>query len=216
MKLPFTIEQFLETFRQYNVGVWPVQILLNILALVAIYFSIKKTAWSDKFIASILSFLWLWMGIVYHLAYFSKINKAAILFGALFILQSLLFIYFGVINTKLQFRLKMNLYGIAGIILILFALLVYPLIGFWLGHKYPSSPSFGLPCPTTIYTFGILLLSSKRLWIPVVLIPFLWSLIGFSAAFKLGMKEDISLLLAGMGSMILIVMLNRSLRRQHA
>jgi hypothetical protein len=214
MKLSFTIEEFLEVFRQYNMNVWPAQILIIILALAAVYFSIKKVVYSDKIIASILCFFWLWMGIVYHLIYFSEINKAAAVFGALFIFQGLLFLYFGVIQSQLQFQLRMNVYGITGIILVSFALLLYPALGYWLGHRYPSSPSFGLPCPTTIFTFGILLFSSKRLSILILLIPFLWSLIGFSAAFKLGMKEDLSLLFAGLVSMILILMRNRSLKSQ--
>ena len=212
MKLPFTIKEFFEVFRQYNVGVWPAQVFIILLALTAAYLAARKSAFSDKIISAILSFLWLWMGIVYHLIYFSEINKAAFVFGALFIVQSLLFIYFGVVKNKLQFQLKVNLNGITGIILISFALLVYPMLGYWVGHKYPSSPTFGLPCPTTIFTFGILLFSSKRLSILILFIPFLWSLIGFSAAIKLGMKEDFSLLFASVVSIILLTMLNRSLR----
>ena len=214
MKLPFTIKEFLEVFRQYNMEVWPAQVFIIVLALTAVYFSVKKVAYSNKIISSILSFFWLWMGVVYHLIYFSEINKAAVVFGALFIIQSLLFIYFGVVKNKLQFQLKKDIYGMIGIILISFALLVYPVFGYWLGHKYPSSPTFGLPCPTTIFTFGILLFSSKRLSMFILFIPILWSLIGFSAAFKLGMKEDLSLLFASVVSMILIAILNRSYKRQ--
>ncbi len=42
MQLPFTIEQFLSFFENYNLSIWPVQILLNILALACILFAIKK------------------------------------------------------------------------------------------------------------------------------------------------------------------------------
>jgi len=212
MELPFTTEQFLDIFRKYNGDVWPAQIVFIILALAAVYFSIRKTTFSDKVITGILFFFWIWMGIVYHLLYFSTINKVAIVFGALFIIQSLFFLYVGVVKSKLQFQLKGNAYGITGMTLVTFALLFYPILGHRLGHEYPSSPTFGLPCPTTIFTFGILLLSSKRLSLLILFIPFLWSLIGFSAAFKLGMKEDLSLLLAGVASMVLIPMLNRSLK----
>ena len=214
MKLPFTSKEFLEVFRQYNLEVWPAQVFIMLLALTAVYFSVRKVAYSNKIISAILSFFWLWMGIVYHLIYFSEINKAAGAFGAIFIFQSLLFLYFGVVKNKLQFQLKMNVHGIMGIILVSFALLLYPTLGFWLGHRYPSSPTFGLPCPTTIFTFGILLFSSQRLSMFILVIPFFWSLIGFSAAFKLGMREDLSLLFACVVSMTLIAKRNRSLRHQ--
>lgn len=32
-----------------------------------------------------------------------------------------------------------------------------PSLGVAIGHTYPAQPTFGLPCPTTIFTFGLLL-----------------------------------------------------------
>lgn len=211
MKLPFTLEQFLDVFRQYNISVWPMQVLLILLALVATYFSIFKKPFSDKIIVVILTFLWLWMGVAYHLIYFSSINKAAITFGSFFIMQSLLFFYFGIIKNKLIFQFNLNKYGVTGIGLVVFALIVYPLLGYWLGHVYPSSPTFGLPCPTTIFTFGVLFFSAKKIPLVIIIIPFLWALIGFSAAFSLGIKEDTSLLVSGLLSIVLIVSRNKKL-----
>ena len=213
MKLPFTLEQFLDVFRQYNISVWPVQALLIVLALLATYFSIFRKSYSDKIIVSILAFLWLWMGIAYHFIYFTSINKAAILFGSLFITQALLLCYFGTIKGKLKFQFSVNGYRIAGMTLIIFALIVYPLLGYWLGHVYPSSPTFGLPCPTTIFTFGVLLFSSSRIPFIIIIIPAIWSLIGFSAAVSLSMKEDVSLLIAGFVSTIMIIHKNKMLKK---
>ena len=64
---------------------------------------------------------------------------------------------------------------------------------------------FGLvPCPTTIFTFGMLLLAGRPrrllLWLPL-----LWSAIGFFAAIKFGIREDIGLLLAGMVTAVIIL-----------
>ena len=213
MKLPFTLEQFLDVFRQYNVSVWPVQVLLIVLALVATYFSIFKKSYSDKIIVTILTFLWLWMGIVYHLIYFSSINKAAIFFGSLFIIQGLLLFYFGIIKDKLKFQFSFNRNGITGIALGMFAIIVYPLLSYWLGHVYPSSPTFGLPCPTTIFTFGVLLLSSSRIPFIIIIIPTIWSIIGSSSAVSLGMKEDTWLLIAGLICTIMIVYKNKRLKK---
>ena len=92
----------------------------------------------------------------------------------------------------------------------LYALLIYPVLGSMLGHVYPQSPTFGLPCPTTIFTFGILLWTDKQVPIPVLIIPFLWSIIGFTAALSLGITEDTGLLIAGVVSTLLIVLRNRA------
>ena len=58
------------------------------------------------------------------------------------------------------------------------------------------TPLFGVaPCPTTIFTLGLLLLSnaSWRLFV----IPLVWSAIGGSAAVLLAVPQDYGLILAG-------------------
>jgi hypothetical protein len=64
---------------------------------------------------------------------------------------------------------------------------------------------FGVaPCPTTIFTIGMLLLARGR-WIAwLSIIPFLWSLVGLAAALQLGIPEDFVLPLAGVVLMIVL------------
>ena len=209
MKIPFTVDQFMNVFARYNMDVWPLQILFLLLALTAIGLCIRTSNWSSRIIASILGLLWLWIGIVYHIVYFAQINKAAYVFGALNVVQAFVFMYYGAVRGSLTFRFKRNLFGIIGAVLILYALLIYPLLGYNLGHVYPQSPTFGVPCPTTIFTFGILLWADKRVPIPVVILPLLWSLIGFTAALSLGIVEDIGLVITGVIGTLLIVVQNK-------
>jgi hypothetical protein len=51
--------------------------------------------------------------------------------------------------------------------------------------------------PTTIFTLGVLLLARPRVAPWLVAIPFLWSLLGVSAAAQLGIREDLGLVVAG-------------------
>ena len=205
MKLPFSTQDFLDIFRQYNHSVWPVQVLLILVALLSIYMAIRNHPSSSITISSILAFFWFWMGVVYHLIYFSVINPVAYLFGLIFIIQGLLFLYEGLIKKTLFFHFEYDGYGILGGAIILYALLIYPVIGFYGGHIYPNSPTFGLPCPTTIFTFGILLWADKKVPLYILLIPFIWSIIGFTAAIKLGMAEDTSLIIVSVLASILII-----------
>ena len=208
MKLPFTTAQFFGAFANYNQSVYPMQIIFYLLGAVVILLSIKKIKNADRIINVILSFLWLWMGIVYHLIYFASINKAAYLFGGIFILQGLLFFYYGVLNNKLSFKFCFDIPGWVGALLITFALIVYPVLGYAFGHFYPASPTFGLPCPTTIFTFGILLWFDKKIPISILTIPFIWSVIGFFAALKLGVYEDTGLFVAGISGILMIALRN--------
>jgi len=186
--LPFTIEQFLGIFEKYNLAVWPMQIVLILIAVLTLILSLKKISYSDKTISIILSFFWLWIGIVYHLAYFTAINKAAYLFGVLFIIQGLIFLFAGGIKSKLSFKFQSSSYGVIGSLFILYALIIYPILGYFFGHVYPKNPTFGLPCPTTIFTFGLLLWTVKIVPKYVLVIPLIWSIIGFGAALSLGEK----------------------------
>jgi len=189
------------------------QIFLYLLGLTVIFLSIKKITNADRIINVILSFFWLWMGIVYHLLYFARINKAAYLFGGIFILQGLLFFYQGVLNNKLSYKFRFDKFGWAGALLMTFALIIYPLLGYVFGHFYPTSPTFGLPCPTTIFTFGILIWFDRKMPLSILIIPFIWSIIGFFAALQLGVLEDTGLLVAGISGTLMITL--RSKKNSH-
>jgi hypothetical protein len=204
MKLPFNTEQFLDVFEEYNLGVFPLQFLFYLLAVIVIWFSIQKNRISDRIIVFILFFLFIWTGIVYHILHFTAINSAAYVFGLAFVIQSLLFMYYGFVKKELSFKLKFNLYGLTGMILVFFALIVYPLIGYFKGHIYPRSPTFGVPCPTLIFTFGVILWTDQKFPKPLLIIPLLWAIVGFSAVALLGMIEDLGLLISALTCCILM------------
>ena len=117
------------------------------------------------------------------------------MFGGLFVLQGILFIAERFIHVQ-RFEFHADARGITGAIFVVFALVVYPVIGYYNGHVYPSQPTFGLPCPTTIFTFGILLLATRRLSWYFFAVPLIWSVIGFSAAFQFGVYEDVALIIS--------------------
>lgn len=215
MKLPFTPEEFLKVFEIYNQTVFPMQVVLYLLALFIIYLSINKKKWSNKAISTVLSILWLWMGLVYHILFFTSINKVAYFFGILFILQGGLFLWNGVYHDKLEFKLTKSINGFVGVVLMAFALIIYPVIGYYLGHQYPASPTFGLPCPTTIFTFGMLLTLQDKYSKMIYVIPFIWAVIGSSAALSLGIKEDISLMVSGLIVITVLIIKNRKSAHKH-
>jgi hypothetical protein len=86
----------------------------------------------------------------------------------------------------------------AGVVLIVFALVVYPVWSAYTGHAYPATPTFGLPCPTTIFTMGVLCFAAPPLPRGVMIAPVLWCLVGAQAAFLLGVQPDLGLIAAGL------------------
>ena len=165
-------------------------------------------------VSGILGLFWIWMGIFYHMMHFSSINKAANIFGALFILEGLILIFAGSVVSKLRFRFTAKAIPLIGAVFIIYAMILYPLIGRLAGHAYPRCPMFGVaPCPATIFTFGLLLWASRPVPVYAVVIPFLWSLVGLAAAINLQVPQDYGLGLAGIIGLVLILGKNRRLRQ---
>jgi hypothetical protein len=196
MNLPFTAGQFFEVFARYHAGVWPAPLVLTGLALLALGLVFWPAAAAGRWIAAILALLWAWMALAYHLAYFAAINPAAPLFAALFLLGAIGFAWVGAVRGRLRFAPTRAARGWVGAALLLYALVVYPALGHLLGHRYPALPTFGLPCPTTIFTVGLLMFARSPVPRSVFAVPVLWSLVGATAAFSLGVWQDLGLLAA--------------------
>ena len=202
--MPFTAEQFFRVFEKYNHEVFPIQIILILAAVTAVVLARKPRGFSVQVVTCVLAILWFWSGVVYHLTFFSEINPAAYIFAALFVVQGCLFIYQGILKSHLKFRFEPNIYGILGTVFLAYALVIYPLFSSALGHTFPASPSFGVPCPTVIFTFGLLMWTERLAW-PLLVIPVLWAFVSLSAAVSFGVKEDFGLLIAALVGAALII-----------
>ncbi len=211
MEPPFTVEQFLDSIARYNQAIWPLHFVFYAMAAALVALAVRASRSRDRWISGSLGFLWAWMGIVYHWGFFAPVNKAAYVFGGLFIVQAIAFIAAGVRRQRLSFRFQADQYGIVGVVLIAYALVLYPVVGALAGHAYPNGPTFGLPCPTTIVTFGLLLWTDRRVPVWLLVIPALWSVVGFTAALLFGIVEDVGLLAAGVVGTSLILFRNSHL-----
>lgn len=198
MSLPFSVAQFFDVFAAYNRAIWPVQVVLYALAFVVIVLLRRTTASNCRIISAILSFFWAWMAIIYHWVFFSAINPAARIFGALFLAQAVYFSIAGAIRGRLKFQVTGSWENWAGGALIAFALVAYPLLGLAAGERYPAFPTFGLPCPTTLFTLGTLLFLPRPLPRLAFAVPLLWAGIGSLATFQLHVFQDLSLLVAAL------------------
>ena len=204
-----TLEGFLMVLEQYNLSIWPLQIFAYIFGLLALFFAIKSTKYSNKIILAVLSFFWLWNGIVFCPIYWAPTYKFAYLFGALCIIQGFLFLI-GAIKLNMSIRFHANLYSIIGILAVIYAMGGYYLVGYFMGHVYPKSFPFGLvPCPTVIFTFGLFLMADKKFPRYYLIIPFILSLAGFLAVYK-GIVEDIGLIIVGLLGTVLILLRDRN------
>lgn len=191
--LPFSKSQFFDIFLEFNTSIWPLQLLAYLLALTVLAALFRRSG--GIIVALTLALMWL-AAAAYHVLFFAKINTAAYLFGAMFAVQAALFLAY---YSRQRFVLNWSgNFGIAGIALVAYASVAYPLLGLFAGHRLVELPSFGVtPCPATLFTFGILLLIPRPLPFWLVTIPGIWSLIGGSAAVLLDVPQDWPLLFSG-------------------
>ena len=73
------------------------------------------------------------------------------------------------------------------------------------GHRYPAFPTFGLPCPTAIFTLGLLAFLKAPYPRSPFVIPVLWSFVGGQAAFLLDVPADYGLVVAGLVGVVLML-----------
>jgi hypothetical protein len=194
MRLPFSAERFFEVFAAYNAALWPAALVLWLASAATVVALVRGRA-SDRWLAGLLAVLWAWGGLAYHAAFFSRINPAARLFAALFVIEALVFLGMAGAGTLRFGWGRSPRHGLAAVLLVY--ALAYPGLALVTGHVYPAMPTFGVPCPTTLFTAGLLLGGRPRVprWPAVV--PVVWSAIGGSAALFFGVTPDLMLFPAG-------------------
>jgi hypothetical protein len=196
--MPFTTDEFFDTFRRYNEAVWPLQIILVAAGLAVVLLALSPRRNAGRLGMLVVATLWLWMGGVYHFAFFRQINPAAAGFAVLFVVQGGAFAWLGARKDYVTFRPRRGIAGTGGALLIVYALALYPVIGLLAGHRFPAMPTFGVPCPTTIFTLGVLLWAERPVPGALVVIPALWAVIGTVGALQLGVPEDVGLTIAAL------------------
>lgn len=217
MQLPFSAEQFFDVFRRYNESVWPAQVALNVAAVFAAAAAWRAHArrsspWARTALV-VLAGLWLWTGIVYFKTFFATVTPAGEIFGSLFIAEAALLMLCAWQDEPLVPSSRSG--AAVGASLIAYALLLYPVAGMLAGHHYPAQPTFGAPCPLTIFTFGVFCLFPASIYRFALVMPLLWTAIASFAAFEFHVHEDLGLLVAAAAT-IAVMLHERSGLRQRS
>ena len=195
--MELTGEQLLGVFSDYNRMIWPMQIVAYLLGLIGLIFGIRKINLSNRLIPAILAFFWLWVALAFWLPSAQQGFSPGYLFAGVFLCQGIFFLSH-LIKPKLWIGFQANFASWMGLIIILYAMLGYPLVGIFIGHAYPRTPPFGLtPCPVVTYTFGMLLLTVRKVPKALLIIPFFYTLSGILWV-SIGILEDIGMVLGGL------------------
>jgi hypothetical protein len=144
--------------------------------------------------------------------FFSRINPAAWFFALMFVTQAFAFLWFGVLHNMLSFEWRGGMRRALASTFLGYSL-AYPGLVLVSGHVFPRAPAAAIPCPTTLFTAGLLLAASPPAPRSLFVIPIAWSIIGGSAALVLGMTPDL-MLLAAAGLLAVSAKLRRTVDRR--
>lgn len=201
MTLPFSREQFLEVFAAYNLSLWPFAAALWVLSLAALVLVVRG-ARVDRAVTVLLAVHWAWTAVAYHWVHFAAINPAAPVFAAAFLAQAFA-LGKSAWRDSLRYAWRLTPRHLIGAATAAYGLL-YPAAALVVVGAYPRIPTFGVPCPTTLLTMGLLLMATP-VRISLLVIPLLWSLIGGSAALLFAIAPDFALPAAGVLVTVLLL-----------
>lgn len=208
-----TGEQLLDAFAAYNQQIWPMHIIAYVMGVIAVFLALKKSLWASRVNFGVLAFFWLWVALLFWLPSAGQGFTIGYAFMALFLIEAVLFLIQAV-KPGITFGTHNKVQTVAGLTMIFYTIVGYPLIGILVGHNYPQTAFIGLfPCPLTLFTFGLLLLTSSTVPIYLFIVPLFWGLSG-ALWIYIGMWEDVGMVLGSIIAFVLILRRNRQLKTE--
>lgn len=212
--MAFTYDSVVRVFARYNDSIWPMQVVAYLLVFAALFVAARKIKYSDRIIAAILAFFWLWIGIMFWLPFGANIPLFYAV-GALFILQGIFFLI-GVVKPPVTYRFGANVFSHTGFAMMLYAMIVFPVGALLMGRVYPQMGIVGLfPCPTVLLTCGFLLCSDGRIPKYLLAIPLFWGIVGVYWT-TLGLFEGAGLTVGALTAVAMVVYRDRKAMPERA
>ena len=203
-----TTEAFRSNLESYNNAIFPMQIITLIVAIILTYFLFAKlSAKTNNVMKAYLAFTYAWMAVVYYFILApSSLKPGFPILGIFFAVVALLFAI-DILTGKTEFKLpKTRRRKYLTLILIIYALVLYPSMDWVLGHPYPRILLFGVvPCPTTIFAIALLAGAIPKVDKKVFALLLLPALgFGFLGPIQHGFYVDFVLLASGIYGLVML------------
>ena len=204
--LLFSPRTYYRMFELYHRQIWPIQVVAigSVAAILALL--LRDSEWARRTIAALIATWWLWVGIVFHLSRYSTINWAAKYFAALFVIQSVLIVWLGIVRDRLRLTPGRNIGGRMALGLLAVAVVLQPIAGGLTVRAWPQVELVGVtPDPTAIATLALLALVTQRPPRSLLVIPVLWCAIGAATLWALGSAEAWVVMFAAISGLVLAI-----------
>lgn len=202
--LLFSARTYYRMFELYHAQIWPFHVVA-IASVVAILVLLRREdPWARRAIAGLLAVWWLWVGIAFHLNRYATINWAAKYFAALFVIQSVLLVWHGIVRGRLHFMVSRSLADRMAVGLLVVAAVLEPIAGRLTGRTWMQVELLAVtPDPTAVATLALLALATPQSPRLLLVIPVTWCVIGGATLWALGSAEAWVVLLLGLFGLVL-------------
>ena len=171
--LMFSARTYFRLLELYNRAVWPAHLAAAAAGIAIVVCALRGGARAGRIAALLLALCWLWVGWAFHAQRYATINSAAPYFAGGFAVQGLLLLWTGAVRRHELLGGASGRARLGGVLLLL-AVLGYPLLAPATGRPWLQAELFGIaPDPTAAATLGFLLLSRRAGW-PCWIVPLLW------------------------------------------
>jgi hypothetical protein len=189
----------------YNEATWPMAIAMVIAgAFLTGKVFLRPGVETDKWVKAFLSFAFAWSGVVFFLIFLK--NPISVFAGVpLFLIASLLFAV-DIRAQKTHFGPPEEAWKKAATAFWIALVLLYPVIGWPLGHRYPETLLPTFPCPLTVFAIALVAAAAPKVdkKVFVVLLP--WALMGLPKCFgALDCYEDCILFASGVYGLVELI-----------
>jgi len=196
--LAYGIEVYRALMEQYNVAIWPVQLVAWLTGALALALLARPSRRASMIIGMVLAAFWTWTGIAFYWITLTPLYFAAPVIAGLFVLQGLLCIFVVTRRHDLVFRFGNGVAGWVGTVLLAFAIAFYPMLCVMAGLDWVQTPMFGVTAPSTaLFCLGMLLLARPRAPWALFIIPVIWTFYAGYVAWALPAHHDYALPVAG-------------------
>ena len=189
--LPYDAQALFALYARYLHELWLFALPLLILMLSMLAWIPRGGPAIGRIVAGVLALGWLWVGLVFPGFYFTDLNFAAPLYAGLFILQGLLLSWQGGLRGRLVFGYRRDAAGWVGWLILLYALVAYPLLDYLDGHTAVLRLSGLAPGSNVLLTTGLLLHTAGRVPWYLFVIPVIWAFIAGFSGWVLGLWADL-------------------------
>jgi hypothetical protein len=203
--LLFSPRVFHRLFELHNEALWPAPLLMLALGLILLWFMVRPSGHSERFVFAALGVLWVWVAWSFLWERYATINWASVYVAPVFVLQGLALIWMGAVRQRLEFDRSRGWIKLAACVLFALALVGYPTLAPLMGRPWLGAEIFGIaPDPTAIATLAALATTVRApLWLLIV--PVLWCALSGEVLALLNAPDFfVVLMLAGLGVALVI------------